>query len=63
MFGGGLSHVWPFAAIANHYFDGFPDRFSKSVAISEKVITTREEIAAIRDISHPQRHQYLLHAP
>jgi threonine aldolase len=38
MFGNGLSHVWPFAAVALHYFEGFPDRYAKAVAVSEKVI-------------------------
>jgi threonine aldolase len=27
MFGGGLPHVWPFAAVALHYVDGFSQRF------------------------------------
>jgi threonine aldolase len=38
MFGGGLSHVWPFAAVADFYFDGFPERFAQAVKTSEKVI-------------------------
>lgn len=38
MFGGGLSHVWPFAAIAQHYFDGFEQRHARAVASSERVI-------------------------
>jgi threonine aldolase len=38
MFGNGLSHVWPFAAVALNYFEGFPDRYAKAVAVSEKVI-------------------------
>lgn len=38
MFGGGLCHVWPFAAVALHYFDGFPERFGQAVATSERVI-------------------------
>jgi len=39
MFGNGLSHVWPFAAVALHFFEGFPERYAQAVAISEKVIT------------------------
>jgi threonine aldolase len=39
MFGNGLSHVWPFAAVAQHYFDGFPQRHAPAVANSEKVIS------------------------
>jgi threonine aldolase len=35
MFGGGLNHVWPFALVALHYLDGFSDRYSTAVKISE----------------------------
>jgi threonine aldolase len=38
MFGGGLNHAWPFAAVALHYLPGFSDRFSRAVRISEDVI-------------------------
>ncbi len=38
MFGNGLSHVWPFAAVALHFFQGFPERYAQAVATSEKVI-------------------------
>jgi len=38
MFGGGLNQVWPFAAVALHYFDGFSDRHSAAVNVSESVI-------------------------
>jgi threonine aldolase len=38
MFGNGLCQVWPFAAVALHFFDGFPARYSQAVAASEKVI-------------------------
>jgi threonine aldolase len=31
MFGGGLPHVWPFAAIALHYVDGFEDSYKKTL--------------------------------
>jgi threonine aldolase len=40
MFGGGLPHAWPFAAVALRYIDGFEDRFRKAVDISERVIST-----------------------
>lgn len=39
MFGGGLSHAWPFAAVALHYFDGFSERYGRAVKISEQVIS------------------------
>ena len=38
MFGGGLSSVWPFAAVALHYLDGFSERFGRAVRLSEDVI-------------------------
>jgi threonine aldolase len=38
MFGGGLPHVWPYAAIAMHYAEGFEGRFRKGVETSEAVI-------------------------
>ncbi len=39
MFGNGLNQVWPFAAVALHFFEGFPERYAQAVATSEKVIT------------------------
>jgi threonine aldolase len=38
MFGGGLPHVWPYAAIAMHFADGFEARFRRGVETSETVI-------------------------
>lgn len=38
MFGGGLATVWPFAVVANHYFNGFSDRFATAVRVSEDLI-------------------------
>jgi threonine aldolase len=38
MFGGGLSHVWPFAAVALHYFEGFAERYGRAVTAAEQVI-------------------------
>ena len=40
MFGGGLHQVWPFAAVALNYLDGFEARFRKGVETSEQVIST-----------------------
>ena len=36
MFGGGLAQVWPFAAIALHYFRGFPERYRRAVEVSHE---------------------------
>ncbi|MCU1236880.1 MAG: L-threonine aldolase [Candidatus Solibacter sp.] len=38
MFGAGLPHVWPFAAVALHYLAGFEQRFRTSVETAERVI-------------------------
>jgi threonine aldolase len=40
MFGGGMPHVWPYAAVALHYMDGFEARFRNAVQTSESVIST-----------------------
>lgn len=39
VFGGGLSHVWPFAAVALHFMEGFEDRYRSAVTVSERVIS------------------------
>lgn len=36
MFGGGLAKVWPFAAIALHYFRGFPERYARAVGVARE---------------------------
>jgi threonine aldolase len=38
MFGGGLPQVWPFAAVALHYLDGFEARFRAATESAERVI-------------------------
>jgi threonine aldolase len=38
MFGGGLPQVWPFAAVALHYLDGFEQRFRTAMNTAETVI-------------------------
>jgi threonine aldolase len=38
MFGGGLPQVWPFAAVALHYLDGFDARFRAARDAAERVI-------------------------
>src|SRR4029077_8144141 len=40
MFGGGLQQVWPFAAVALHYMDGFEKRYQSAVETSERVIAS-----------------------
>jgi threonine aldolase len=36
MFGGGLNTVWPFALVGLHYLDGFAERYSRAVSVSEE---------------------------
>jgi threonine aldolase len=52
MFGGGLNTVWPFALVALHYLDGFAERYSRAVKISEDWIRAlqRQERFAIERI-------------
>lgn len=38
MFGGGLQHSWPFAAVALHYANGFEARYRAAMEASERVI-------------------------
>ena len=38
MFGGGLNHVWPFAAVALHYLNGFGERYSRAVRLSQDLM-------------------------
>jgi len=40
MFGGGMPHVWPYAAVALHYLDGFEQRFRIATQTAENVIST-----------------------
>jgi threonine aldolase len=35
MFGGGLAQVWPEAAVALHYLEGFTDRFARAASVAE----------------------------
>ena len=35
MFGGGLPQVWPYAAVALHYLEGFTDRYAQAVRTSQ----------------------------
>ena len=54
MFGGGLAHVWPHAAVALHYAEGFEARFRAAVENSEHVLATlsNDSNFAIERIPH-----------
>lgn len=59
MFGGGLPHVWPYAAVALHYLDGFAERFAAAAqgcdallaALAEHPRVTVEHPAAATNVS------------
>jgi threonine aldolase len=38
MFGGGLPQVWPYAAVALHYLEGFGERYGRAVRASQELI-------------------------
>jgi threonine aldolase len=38
MFGGGLPQVWPYAAVALHYLDGFAERLAAAAAASDLLL-------------------------
>jgi len=51
MFGGGLPHVWPYAAVALHYLDGFAERFAAAAAAFDTLLDSLRDhprIAVIR---------------
>ena len=52
MFGGGLAHVWPFAAIALHYFRGFPARYARAVHESNewKQLISKHDAFSIKPV-------------
>jgi threonine aldolase len=43
MFGAGLAHVWPEAAVALYYLDGFGERFAGAVAAAEALFRALSE--------------------
>ncbi len=43
MFGGGLHQVWPFAAVALHYLNGFEPRFRTAMESAERVIAALQK--------------------
>src|SRR5436309_701859 len=52
MFGGGLPHVWPYAAVALHYLDGFAGRFAEAAAAFDKLLDALRDDPRI-SIAHP----------
>src|SRR5204862_7151786 len=52
MFGGGLPRVWPYAAVALHYLDGFAARFAEAVAAADLLYAALAEHPRV-EISRP----------
>jgi threonine aldolase len=51
MFGGGLPHVWPYAAVALHYLEGFAERFAEAAAAFDKLLDSlrgRRQVIVMR---------------
>src|SRR5262249_8601036 len=38
VFGGGLFQAWPYAAVALHFLEGFPERFRKAKRAADQVL-------------------------
>lgn len=43
MFGGGLPHAWPDAAVALHFLDGFAERFAAAVTACDRLLSALRE--------------------
>ena len=52
MFGGGLPHVWPYAAAALHYLDGFAERFAEAAAAFDKLLAVLRDHPIVT-VEHP----------
>jgi threonine aldolase len=52
MFGGGLPHVWPYAAVALHHLDGFAERFAEAATAFDKLLDTLRDHPRVA-IAHP----------
>jgi len=48
MFGGGLYHAWPYAAVALHHLDGFEQRFKGGVTTARALFARLEPISRLR---------------
>lgn len=48
MFGGALWNAWPYAAVAAHFADGYLDRLTRAVRVSEELIAALKAEPAFR---------------
>lgn len=54
MFGGGLPQVWPYAAVALYYLDGFAERFAAAAQAGERLLAALAEHPRVR-VERPAR--------
>jgi len=47
MFGGGLPHVWPYAAVALHYLNGFAERFAAAATACDELLASLREAPGV----------------
>ena len=59
MFGGNLAVGWPAALVARHYMDGFVDRLTSAVRVSEDFYTAIARHPKVTVERIPERHQPL----
>jgi threonine aldolase len=43
MFGGGLPHAWPYAAVALYYLDGFTEQFAAAATVAGRLLAALRE--------------------
>src|SRR5262249_42480136 len=53
VFGGGLYHGWPYAAVALHFLDGFTERYQGAVATARELFGQLERHPRFRVVQIP----------
>lgn len=53
MFGGGLRHAWPYAAVALHYLEGFAERFAEAAAMADELLSALAEHSCVEIVRSP----------
>jgi threonine aldolase len=53
MFGGGLRQAWPYAAVALHYLEGFPERFAEAAAMAGELLRALGHRAGVEVLRTP----------
>jgi threonine aldolase len=64
MFGSGVLHAWPYAAVALHYLDGFLERFRKAMDVAREMFASLEKTPGFRVEAFAQgTNVFRLHVP